>query len=240
MELLQQKQMDSPVKRRLFGLAPPEITEELLRARKQAEMDDASRFKRKWNFDVYTDKFVDGEYSWSRVSAGSQKPIPEMYTKTYTQKSRRRALKPCVGRNLSFVDSDEENCDERVPSPVQYCHSDVSTMVFIGINSLPHQQSLFQPTTPQKLDDCCPKTMTVSLTTDTSGEVASVTNSPSSLLLRRLRQRRITGKYFSRITYLSSFKTKYSIVCVFAATSLCLLERTDQCLLVSQTHHRPF
>ena len=194
----------SNVRRCLFGRPDKEQDiDDFMETRKQMDLDDARRFKRRWNVDILRDKFVDGEYEWITKSS-SDSDIPSFYSKGYPHKCRRRALTPCVGKSLAFME--EESCggDVRASSPVQYCNGSATVDVFIGLKL-------------SGADEVTPLRRRYSQSSSDASESEPSPSSPVRLpnsRPRMLLQRRLTGK---------------SSVCSFQLINLLFLLHCPKC-----------
>ncbi|XP_076444632.1 uncharacterized protein LOC143282763 [Babylonia areolata] len=165
------------VKRCLFGR--PTNSDEFLEIQKRREKEEEMRFKREWGFDG-----VENEIQWSKAVDAD---IPEFYTRGYSQTCKRRPVRPCVGKHLSFDSDHEDTCEVRETSPVLYCGSS-TVEVFIGL--LPHQPTE-EPVTPEKSDSGDSQTSkSENSASDSDSDVVS-----SQFLRKNLTQKRLTDMW---------------------------------------------
>lgn len=162
-------------RRCLFGR--PDNSDGFVQRQKRLEADDAAQFAERWNF---TDNpAIDNEnepFQWIKTNP---EDVPSFYTKIYSHKCRRRALRPCVGKSLTFADSDNDDDQCDVTMRASFDTAD-SVEVFIGV--LPHHTPL-DKVTPQKSDREDTQTNKSEESTPSVNRVA---------LKRKLTQKRLT------------------------------------------------
>ncbi|KAL8586983.1 hypothetical protein ACOMHN_062394 [Nucella lapillus] len=168
--LLSRKKLS--VRRCLFGR--PTNTDEFVKNQRRLAEEEEKRFKRTWSLDG-----VENDIQWTKVDQDIEH-IPDYFKRGYSVKCRRRAVRPCIGRKLSFADADEDMKQPPSPQVVEYCAAS-TVEVFIGLLS-PHQSPEIQPpVTPKKDFDGSHNTAK-----------SESRKSDSSHCLKRLKQKRLT------------------------------------------------
>ncbi|KAK7107815.1 hypothetical protein V1264_015666 [Littorina saxatilis] len=183
------------VRRCLFG--HPDRDDEFRRTRIEMDAAAALRFKRKWNFDVLNDEECsgnrNGEFQWK---SSSESDIPDFYSRGYTHKCKRRAVRPCVGKSLSFMgDSDDESsCLQsrvRSQSPLPFFYDAASFVdVFLGMR-MPSPQEPVTPTPTER------RSTQTTPSTDNDSALSDISDfSPvPSTMQRSLSQTRLTDMW---------------------------------------------